>query len=334
MRHTNAWILGIVWLTFAVGCASENASPRDIATARCNKRSTCSSLPGSTIPGINLVRAYGDIATCIDRETLGCVNALAAPQTGNSPSLLETCVAEFPTFSCQDYFDNNPPADCNVVGARASGATCTFNGQCGSGYCQGLKNSACGTCADAPVAGDDCSSSTCWHNQRCVAASMTCESVVPLNGACDSNHPCDNGFACFGDTTTAAGSCTTAGASLGASCGGGTMPGCDNTLGLYCAGTAGAKTCAALALVGDGAPCGALADGTRAVCIAGECYTSSGVAGAGDLGDCKAAVLETSAAPACDTVLGPGCLPPARCVLTATGTAGTCIVPNAELCPS
>jgi cysteine-rich repeat protein len=308
---------------------------RDIATARCSKRSTCSSLPNSTSPGAGLVRVFGDIDTCIARESLVCTNVLSAPQNINSPSGLEACVAQFPTYSCQDFFDNNPPAACNIMGMLANTATCAFDSQCASGYCQVRKNSACGTCADAPLSGADCSSSSCGHNQCCVLSTRACETVVPLNGAFDSSRPCDSGLACFGDTKTAAGTCLTAGTSVGTSCGSASaMPGCESSLGLYCAGPVGAKTCTMFAFVGAGQPCGVLADGTHAVCIAGDCYTSSGHAGTGDLGTCKADALETSTDPSCDTVLGPGRLSPARCVLSGVGTAGTCIVPTAAMCPS
>jgi hypothetical protein len=327
---------------FAIGCGSSgsggDAGPTvsgdqactDLANTRCTERSMCSAHAGGTGAGASVVRMYGDIPTCITREALGCKNGLAAPATGNSPALVEQCVAQFATYSCQDFFDNNPPAHCAVTGARANGATCVFNGQCGSGYCQGTKNAVCGTCADPPQPGADCTASSCWHNQNCLGSTMTCAAVVSMNGACDSSMPCDNGLTCVGGSSTTTGTCQPAGALVGAPCGG-TMPGCDGTLGLYCAGAAGSKACAAITFVGDGQPCGTLASGMRVGCSAGECYTATGAAGATDTGSCKASV---DAPNACDIVLGPGCLPPARCVVTGTGSAGTCIVPTADMCPS
>jgi hypothetical protein len=312
------------------GSTTADQACADIATARCDQRSMCSSLAGASGPGASLIRNYGDVATCVARETMACKNGLAAPQTGNSPSKVEKCVGEYASFTCQDFFDNNPPADCFVTGGRANGAACAFNGQCSSGYCQGTKASICGTCAAAPSAGADCADSTCWHNQTCVSSSMTCETVVSMNGTCDSSHPCDNGLNCVGDTSTTTGTCQTAGMATGASCGG-TLPGCDGTLGLYCAGTAGSKTCAALTFVGNGQACGAMADGTRVACIAGDCYTATGTAGTNEMGTCKALV---DAPAACDRQLGPGCLAPARCIVTGTGTAGTCVVPTADMCPA
>lgn len=337
MRIQAAWILGPVLMAWGCGGTSGPSIQQacmDVATARCTERSTCSSLAGATGPGASLIRVYGDMPTCLSREALACTNGLAAPRTGNSPAKVELCVKAFATYSCQDFFDSNPPADCAVTGSLANATTCTFNGQCTSGYCQGTKTSACGVCADPPVAGADCTGSSCGHNQRCVAASSTCQAVLSLNGACDATHPCDNGLACVGATTTATGTCQTAGAALGAACGAG-MPACDGSLGLYCGGPNGAKTCMAIAFVGDGMPCGLLADGTRADCIGGDCYAATGLATGSNLGTCKADASETAANPACDTVLGPGCLAPARCVLAeGGGTTGICKVPVASMCGS
>jgi len=319
-------------LAFAAGCGGSGVSAdsacQAVAMARCTQRSMCSALPRATDPGASLIRTYGDMTTCVSREALACRNGLAAPSTGNSPALVEKCVAAFPTYSCQDFFDTNPPADCVATGKLANAKACNFNGQCQSGYCQGTKNSMCGTCADPPAAGADCSTSTCWHNQRCVAQDQTCESVVSMNGACDATHPCDNGLACVGDTSTTMGACQPAGTTVGAACGG-TMAGCDNTIGLYCAGATGAKTCAAITFADDGKACGLMSDGTRVACRAGECYTATGVAGNGDMGTCKA---DVDAPKACDTTLGPRCLSPARCVTSGGGSAGSCIVPTGTMC--
>jgi len=321
-----------VALAGAVGCGSSGTSVdkacMDVAAARCTQRSMCSAVGGATAAGASLVRTYGDMATCTAREALACRNGLAAHGTGNSADQVETCVAAFSTYSCQDFFDNNPPAACVVTGALAAGGACAFNGQCKSGYCQGTKNSMCGTCADPPAAGADCSTSTCWHNQRCVSQDQTCEGVVSMNGACDATHPCDNGLACVGDSATVMGTCQPAGTTVGAACGG-TMAGCDNTIGLYCAGAAGSKTCAEITFVGDGKACGQMSDGTRVACRAGECFTATGVAGNNDMGTCKA---DVDAPAACDTALGPHCLAPARCVVTGSGTAGSCVVPTGAMC--
>src|SRR6266700_3899447 len=188
MRAMRFLLSGIlVVLVLALGYGSTTSGPsiqqacQDLAQAPCDKRSSCTMLASATGPGASLVRVYGDMATCLQRELLACENGLMAPQTGNSPTKVEACVKAYATFSCQDFFDSNPPADCTVTGARANGITCTFNGQCGSGYCQGAKSNVCGVCADPPSPGADCTDSSCGRNQRCVAANSTCQAVVPLN---------------------------------------------------------------------------------------------------------------------------------------------------------
>jgi hypothetical protein len=327
----------LVVLVLALACGSNTSGPsiqqacQDLAQARCDKRSSCTMLAGANGPGASLVRVYGDMATCLQRELTACENGLMAPQTGNSPTKVEACVKAFATFSCQDFFDSNPPADCAITGARANVTTCTFNGQCQSGYCQGAKSNVCGACADPPSPGADCTDSSCGHNQRCVAANSTCQAVVPLNGACDGTHPCDSGLVCVGNTATTMGACQNAGSMVGVACGGAqSLPGCDNALGLYCGGPNGSKTCMTFAFVGNGMPCGGLADGTRVDCIGGDCYTTTGLATGTTMGTCKA---DSADGQACDTVLGPGCVTPARCVIPAGGTtAGTCIVPVASMC--
>jgi hypothetical protein len=98
---------------------------------------------------------------------------------------------------------------------------------------------------------------------------------------------------------------------------------CDGVQGLFCAGATGAKTCAQTMFVGAGAACGPVTQSSFAGCTAGACYTAKGLAGAGETGTCKANAADGAA---CDSVLGPSCEFPARCVL-GNGTAGTCKVP-------
>ena len=66
------------------------------------------------------------------------------------------------------------------------------------------------------------------------------------------------------------------------------MPGCDGTMGLFGAGTSRSKTCSTITYVGDGMPCGVLSSTSRAECITGGCYTSTGLASSTEMGTCKA----------------------------------------------
>ncbi len=351
---------GLLLVLLAAGCGSSHSSSvsvaqacADLAMARCNLRSLCSLPDGFTGLGASVLENYGDLPTCLAREALACENGLSAPQTGNTPQAVESCVARFSSFSCMDFFDDLPPADCTPLGPRADGAACTFNAQCQSGYCNGTKGAVCGTCGPPPAEGDDCSTSACLRGDRCLGATSTCAAVVSSNGTCDESHPCDRGLTCVGSSanTMTAGTCQTAGTRAGVACGG-SLPGCDGTRSLSCRGPNGAKTCAPVSFSGTvsgpdggltasdagaaagaspaGSPCGQLPDGARVGCVAGGCYTDTGPAGSADLGTCKPFAPDGDA---CDSAAGPGCMPPARCVTGGDSTAGTCVVPQASLCP-
>lgn len=306
----------------AVAATIEKAC-NDLAQAECTKRMTCSG-------GDSVTRVFGTMENCVARELLGCTNGLSAPQTGNTPGLVESCAAAFASYACADFFNNNPPALCVAAGSRATGAACAFNGQCASSYCQGLKNSSCGTCQAPPSPGASCTSSSCWHGQTCLGTTMICAADGALNGSCDASDPCGYGLTCVGAvaSTSTPGTCQAAGEATGAACGG-TMPGCDGTSGLFCGGPSGSKTCMSITYVADGMPCGDLSSTSHAECVAGGCYTSTGSAGSGQTGTCKS---DTADGTACDTVLGPGCLTPARCVISGDGSAGTCEIPLGATC--
>jgi hypothetical protein len=313
----------------AAGAAAIQQACGHLAQASCAKRLSCTSSVDPS--GVNIMVAFGDLGTCMAREITTCVNGLSAPQSGNDPALVEQCVTAYANYSCVDFFNNNPPAACAAMGARAAGAPCAFTGQCASGYCAGAKNALCGTCAAAPAPGASCASSTCGHQQICVDTTLLCQPYGALGAACDADDPCGNGLFCTGAVVTTAtmGTCQSAISQAGAACGG-LMPGCNGAQGLFCGGTVGTKTCMPIAYVGDGLPCGNISTTSFALCQAGGCYTGTGVILSGQTGTCKADVKIDGGA--CDAVLGPACMTPARCVSSGGGSAGTCVTPTGATC--
>ena len=292
-----------------------------VAKAECDERVACSSQIDAT--GVGVIRMFGTVAECLTRQALQCTTAFHAPGSGHSLATEQKCVDALGHYACADFFASNVPADCEPPGARINGAACAYNAQCKSGFCTGEKNALCGTCAPEPEVGASCAASDCGHGQACEGTSMTCKAPGAANDPCDSNDDCGYGLVCTSAAAAGgAGTCKVAAAVVGAPCGG-TMPLCDSVQGLFCGGAVGAKTCMATTYVADGAPCGPLTQGPFAGCTAGVCYTPKGLAGAGEIGTCKANAADGAA---CDTVTGPGCELPARCVL-GNGTAGVCKVP-------
>jgi hypothetical protein len=296
-----------------------------LAQTECAKRDSCSN-------GTNIKRSFGDLGTCMARATLLCADALRAPGTGNSPTVIPQCISDYATLSCNDFFDGKLPDSCTPSGSVATGQPCGFNGQCQTAFCGNLKSSVCGTCAATPTVGSSCATSACDHGQTCLDATMICAANGIFNAPCNAGMPCGSGLSCVMATSTMGGdagtdgTCQKAISQLGAACGG-TLPGCDGSLGFYCGGTNGSRTCMATAFVGNGQPCGGLSSTSFTQCLAGSCFTGTGVVavGPGNTGTCKADVTEGAA---CDSVVGPFCQMPARCVTTGNGSAGLCMLAN------
>jgi hypothetical protein len=305
-------------LSAAEACAA-------LAQAECGKRDSCSN-------GTSITRVYGEMSVCLTRVALQCTARLAAPNTGATSQAVSKCATDFATLSCNDYFDGKLPADCTPSGPGANGQPCAFFGQCASAYCGGTANAVCGTCAPPPASGDSCAGSLCVGGQNCINATMTCVDVGILNGTCATNDPCGNGLSCVGvSSTSPQGTCEVALGQVGVACGGGTMPNCNGSLGLACVGATGSKTCVMISYVGDGMPCGNLSNTGFAQCKAGTCYTATGAATGSDMGTCKLDAIEGAS---CDTVVGPSCMTPARCVVSGGGTSGLCTLPTGAGCGS
>jgi hypothetical protein len=93
-------------------------------------------------------------------------------------------------------------------------------------------------------------------------------------------------------------------------------------------------------VVAAGQTCGDVNGGTAKCSTSGTCVIPSSDAGPDDagadagaapsIGTCLAAATTGAA---CDTALGPPCIPAAKCVTSSdASTAGTCQVPNPTTC--
>jgi hypothetical protein len=311
------FLTGFVCLALA-GCGGVTADQAcsDSAKATCTRLDQCRKN--------GVVNAYGDLGTCISRMKANCVTALAAADTGNSPAAVEACAMAQPSGTCQDFLQGKPvPACATAQGHRSNGAPCAFNAQCQSAFCAVPRGSLCGSCANLPVAGDPCTDvGNCGPNLDCTPMKV-CEPFVAGGGACDGQTlVCAPGQSCVIAAMQAMGTCQPAGKLAGDACDPKrqTAPGCDGTLGLFCAST---LKCTAVTYVKAGAACGNMAMNTvDNVCQTGTCV-------AGMPSSCVALAKEGEA---CDTMTGPGCMNPGRCVTSGGGTAGTCALPDPTQC--
>jgi hypothetical protein len=313
--------------------AGPAAACTELAQAKCAKRAACTD-------GADNTTDYGDLATCVTRLSLSCTAAFGGPGAQSTVATNEACVNQLASLSCADYLAANYGAPCRTPGPGALGTACSSNSDCATYFCSNIRFSECGTCAEPPAAGSSCVTTNCGAGQSCVwsdAVVDVCEPEVAIGGTCGEGAApgCAADLYCARDEGAPTGTCYPALETIGAGCYSANPMnvGCDTTKGLGCTGTGPDYVCAAIHYVGDGMPCGNLADGSVARCAGGTCYTAGGpfTSTANPTGTCKA--LAADGAP-CDTASGPGCMGPARCVTSGGGTAGTCTLITAAVAAS
>jgi hypothetical protein len=293
----------------------------DSAYARCTHLQTC-------FPAAVPLR-YVDLATCEADVKAFCVGSLSAPSTGQNPTGVEACVAAIPNWDCGDYlFETNSPPECgNAKGSIAGGAACAFATQCQSGFCGIAPGAACGTCAEAPQPGTPCGQlTTCGTGLVCNAVSATCLGPAAAGAPCAPGQSCVAKSACIGESasTGASGTCQPAVESVGSACSNTTVQ-CDLFAGLTC--NSASTSCAMAAFVGAGQPCGFVSAESQAQYCAGGQRCPSAVDGGQPL--CPGI---SPSGGACDLSAGPGCVSPLRCIVSGSGTAGTCGLADPTAC--
>ncbi|HEY3821119.1 MAG TPA: hypothetical protein VGL81_28335 [Polyangiaceae bacterium] len=346
------------WWFFALACSDGSGPPSsgvsaaqacaDNAHARCTQLESCS-------PTDVLLR-YGSEGTCETREAENCTTALAEPLNGNTPDALEACAGAYAGWACAEYLsDENIPKACRQqLGPIVDGGSCAIDGQCESGFCGIVPGSACGTCAAVPKVGASCAELTaCGPGQACTADTFACVLFGARGAACGRGSLCGVGLSCVGADPGAQGTCEQAGEEVGTACDPTSKAhsACDRNAGLVCntgtesadggadddggaeAGTeAGAeeagippRTCQQVIIAAAGQPCGNDLGGQPVYCQAGGVCTG---ANGTTPGVCTAAAAD--GAP-CDTINGPTCATPARCIGDG-GTTGTCQYSGAQSC--
>lgn len=320
--------LGVVVLA----CTSSSPGPTGPSAAQaCSDAShaSCARLDACWKNGTTI--QWGDVPTCESRMQLSCLAALAAPSTGRTTTSEESCAQAIPAESCTDFFDNSQPAPCRPpAGGLGNGAGCAFSAQCASAFCGFAPAAACGTCQPAPTVGTSCANlESCGPGLVC--ANGACAAYASNGAQCNDGQPCGSGLTCVTPPAATNGTCMPVGTTVGAACDPKrqTNPVCDFTQGLYCEGTT--KKCAALAFAGAGQPCGRIGTGFTACTGGSECVAGAPGADGGVSSMCVAPVADGAA---CNTVSGPPCARPARCVGSALdgGASGKCAIADATQC--
>jgi len=291
----------------------------DVAYARCSHLAACSSWA--------ITARYGSETVCDQGLVAFCVNDFAAPSSGRNVAKAESCAAAVSSWACvDDVVGQNPPPECQTAGGTlGQGASCALNDQCATGRCQFPAGGACGVCGPPVATGDPCSDpADCGSGFSCSSDTKTCAPLVAAGGACGFGMPCLDGLHCVGASGGDAGTlgtCQQSATTPGAACDPAGAQ-CNNYAGLTC--DTQSKQCRTATFGGGGQPCGLVGTGV-VYCTAGLCL------GSGTSYACQA---YAGVGGPCDVASGPGCISPARCVVTGgAGTSGTCAIPDASKCP-
>jgi hypothetical protein len=273
----------------------------DVDTSLCSALGACSAFA--------LQLTFGDMATCVTRNDLGCTIGQMEPGVGRTTDDLEACAHAVPAATCPDLIAGKMPAACqDKPGTVINGAACGAATQCQSTFCN--KNGACGVCAPRQAAGQSCNSDPqCAQNLVCASGS-SCVMPAEANIACDDKHPCRADLYCK------AGVCSTKGGA-GDSCAD-TDKACDLLKGVGC--NPFTKICQNIHVAKKGDPCGIVA-GTLVLCEASGLCEGATLAVPGT---CTAAAADGAACS--NDAGGRSCLPPANCV------NGICRLPATSSC--
>jgi hypothetical protein len=277
----------------------------EAATSLCTKVSTCA-------PFL-LTLLFGDMTTCLDSYTHGCLASANAPSSGATPASFQRCGADYAQGTCADLFSHNPPASCRASGGSVpNGGACGDDWQCTSGHCSVPANATCGVCGDRLGAGRQCRvEDDCDFGLRCTDGACVAQGAA--GATCDVGHPCSFDNTCRladGGTTGTCGPFSGAGQPCTA------LEDCGLAQGLVC--NPQTKVCQMATSAQAGEQCG-FVGGTIVFCAGsgGRCTTPPG----GITGTCPALVTPGGA---CSTTM--------PCKAGATCVNALCTSPDPSTC--
>ncbi len=309
------------------GSTSTSATDAEVSACSASAKATCA-LQEKCNPAAQQAQ-YGSGGTCETREQIACFNGLTSPNTGANVSHTEGCTQSIPGESCTDDLDLMVPSACRTeTGGGATGSACSHPAQCSSAFCAIPPQSNCGTCQPQPAAGDSCANlSTCGQGLLCAGEVCVAYATSPGAMCVTTTQPCGFGLDCVTKKGATSGQCMASGQTVGATCDPTleTSGGCNTQIGLYCQKSS--LSCQTAATATANSPCGKVG-GVGTDCVNSTCFKQPGDAGS----MCIAHAADNGS---CDTLTGPDCTPPARCVGTQLdgGTKGTCSLP-ATTCPA
>jgi hypothetical protein len=180
--------------------ADSDATSADPTDAGSGERQVCAMFANTLCAKLEscspfvLAVLYGEIATCRDRATLGCLPAFDAPGTSATPAKTAACERAMAGLACPSFLAGDFGSACKVdPGTVAVDGVCTDDGQCATTFCARAPDAACGVCQPPTTAGAPCLRSSCSAGTVCPAGQSTCITPVAgnVNDSCTAQEQCD-----------------------------------------------------------------------------------------------------------------------------------------------
>lgn len=208
-RRRRLWSTLGLTLTVATACGADSTeTPADHLEVI---RESCSELARAWCEGYASCRsatfahAYGDAATCIERQGRACEGTRFAPGSRWTPQQVVACARAIDLSSlaleerCPKWLRwevlRKWPEECLSMGTLPDGERCVDGVQCASGSCWGAL--PCGQCRQRAGLEEPCfQDSDCEPGLGC--AGQRCTSYGVLGATCDATHPCLPELGCDG----------------------------------------------------------------------------------------------------------------------------------------
>jgi len=188
-------------LVLGVGCANHDdprsvndlgRTPRaractELASAICERYAACAPVAATVGPGVG--------ATCLTALRDHCLRTAGIGGSARTVDVVNACAGATRTLACPAFLARYPEVCDRLPGARALGESCTFDEQCGGGFCARELDSACGTCVPPRVTDAACIGGACGEALVCNTANQ-CTMPGGLGASCGPNAPCERLLFC------------------------------------------------------------------------------------------------------------------------------------------
>ena len=205
--------LGLAAALLLLGCGGGGGSgspvtfesyPAEFATTFCAKTFECCTT-AEIMEQYSFFGGLADEADCVTKfapllsgESGEYQASITAGKMAYSDSLAADCIAAFSSASCSAFESSDAPdpsCDKFLEGLVANDASCDFDEECVTQYCEGddLDNNVTGICKSLPAVGSECPDFDCVQGAYCEFGSTAMCIAIKADGeSCGSNDECIN----------------------------------------------------------------------------------------------------------------------------------------------